>query len=75
MLDDNWIIIRVPEYWLVYLEHGDESGYSDGEIDTVESWLKDNDYKYVSSGSSLGLSRFDGVLCDLCNIIVEKKGE
>lgn len=75
MVGDNWIIVRVPEFWLVYLEYGDESGYSDEEIGAIDSWFKDNNYKYVSSGNSLGLGRFDGVLCDLCNIIVEIKGE
>lgn len=75
MVGDNWIAVEVPEYWLVYLEYGDVSGYTDGEIDAIDTWLKANNYKYISANDSTGLGRFGGVLCDLCEIIVESKGE
>jgi len=68
---DNWITMEVPEYWICYLDYGDVSGYSDDEINRIERWMRD--YKYISAGDSAGVGRFDGVICDLCEIIVEPK--
>jgi len=75
MVGDNWTTVEAPSFWLVYLEYGDVSNYSNNEIDAIDTWFKNNGYKYISANDSIGLGRFGGVLCDLCEIIVEIRGE
>jgi len=71
MVGDNWIEIEVPDWWLCYLEYGDMSGYSDDEIDKIDRWF--SDCKYIAAKESTGIGIFEGVTCDLCEIIIELK--
>jgi len=49
---DEPVMYTLPTYWASYLINGDHSGLAEGEKETIDKWVTDNDCPHLVSTHS-----------------------